>query len=93
MPVVYRLVGYDKRTEKMAVRIDLPQHATAKAKEIAAGIHVADRCRVGDREVAPAQALGIAQLVRASIEAFDYDFFLEPYVLETAASGLRPYKP
>ncbi len=91
MPVAYRLVGYDKRTEMMAVRIDLPQHATAKAKEIA-GIHVDDDSQVGDWELAPAQALGIAQLVRASMEALDYDFFLEPYVLEAAAWEVRPHQ-
>ena len=47
MYVVYRLIGYDKKTERLTVRFDVPGRLIFEAKQIA-GIKEDDDIRVED---------------------------------------------
>jgi hypothetical protein len=80
MPVIYALVGYDKQTERMTLRIELPASVVPVAKQIA-GIKIDDDTQVGDWELDFSQAKDIAGL-SDKLPAIlpDLDFFLEPYV-------------
>lgn len=78
MSVVYALVGYDRNTERMAFRVELPATDVAAAKQIA-GITEEDDTQVGDWELAARQAQGIADLVKSPVDCDALDFFLEPY--------------
>jgi hypothetical protein len=76
MSTAYRLVGYDKNTERLAVGFDVPRHSVAMAKCIA-GITLDDE-DLGDWELDPGQAQAIGQLISAIIDTKFCDFFLEP---------------
>ena len=79
MSVVYRLIGYNHGTDRMAIRFDVPGSVVDRAKQIA-GIHEKDDTQVGDWELTPVQAGEIAALMKVQVASFDYAFFLEPYV-------------
>jgi hypothetical protein len=83
--VVYNLVGYDKRTEKLTVAFDVPRGNVARAKSIA-GIAIDDDTQVGDRELTSGPSEEIARLIHAELDADRYDCFLEPYVLHDGAA-------
>ncbi len=85
MTVTYKLVGYDKRTERMAVRLDIPDSARSKAKKLA-GLAISNDLEVGDWELSAPQAAAIARLIGHSIDSSSCDFFLEPYVLDGHAA-------
>ncbi|HEY1931787.1 MAG TPA: hypothetical protein VGG99_07245 [Acetobacteraceae bacterium] len=78
---VYKVVGYDRQTEKLAVTFDVPWTQIAQAQSIA-GIETRDDMQAGDWELTPQQSLEIAHLIRAPLDLARYDFFLEPYVLD-----------
>jgi len=67
MYVVYRLIGHGKKTERLAVRIDVPGRLIFEAEQIA-DIKEDDETRVGDSELSPEPATGLALLIRARIE-------------------------
>ncbi len=83
--VIYKLTGYDKRTEKLAVAFEVPRGDAARAKRIA-GIAIEDDTQVGDWELTSGQSHAIARLIRAEFDADRYDCFLEPYALQDAAA-------
>lgn len=78
MEAVYRLVGYDKRTETLATRVDIPR---PKISEVfrAAEMPPVDP-EIGDLELTPAQAQQIGRLINAPTDLNHCDYFLEPYV-------------
>lgn len=84
-PVVYRLIAYDKRAEKLAAAFDVPRGDVAQAKRIA-GIGIEDDTQVGDWELTSRQSDEIARLIRAKLDTDSYDCFLEPYVLRDEAA-------
>lgn len=81
MRAVYRLVGYDKRTERLEVRVDIPQDKLGQALAIA-GIAGGGDAAVGDRELTPEQAKQIGRAIAFRPDLRHYDYFLEPYVFE-----------
>lgn len=85
MRVVYKLVGYDKRSEKLAVAYEVPLSDVARAKSIA-GISIEDDTQVGDWELTTKQSNEIARLIQAKLDADRYDCFLEPYALHDDAA-------
>lgn len=83
--VVYRLVGYDKRTETLAVAFDVPRSDVAQAKAIV-GLNSDHDAQLGDLELPTAQSHEIARLIRAPLDTERHDYFLEPYVLQDEAA-------
>jgi hypothetical protein len=77
MTVVYRLVGYDRKTERQTVRIDIPAKHVPFAKKVA---HL-DPYRevVADYPLDVAQARDIAGVIGKTIDTAHNDYFLEPY--------------
>lgn len=80
MSFAYTLVGYDRRTERMAPRHKVSTAALPAAKRLA-GIDQVDDSEFGDCELQPSQARDIAGLIDISIDTTRYDYFLEPDVL------------
>ena len=81
MSVIYALVGYDKQTARMVMRVALPLSAIPLAKQIA-GIKCDDDTQVGDWELDTSQAIDIVGLLGQQPAILpDLDFFLEPYIL------------
>jgi hypothetical protein len=83
MRAVYRLVGYDKRTERLEVRVDIPLDKVAEAMAIA-GVPSGESMEIGDWELTPEQAKEIGRLIIFKPDLRHYDYFLEPYVFEDA---------
>ena len=77
--VTFQLVGYDKRSERIVYRQDIPPHILPVVKDIAQVPHVGD-AELGDCELNAGQALDIAGLLTQKIDTGAMDFFLEPYV-------------
>jgi len=78
MNIVYKLVGYDRKTERQAVKIDIPPKGIGCARGIA-GIAPDDESMV-DCPLDKNQARDIAGVIGKPIDAEKYDYFLEPYV-------------
>jgi hypothetical protein len=85
MRIVYKLVGYDKQSEKLVVAFEVPRSDLARAKRIA-GITIEDDTQVGDWELTAKQSNEIARLIQAKLDADRYDCFLEPYALHDKAA-------
>jgi hypothetical protein len=77
MGLVYKLVGFDRDTEYLALSFDIPGKKIRKAK-IVAGI--ADNpAIVADWPLSREQAKAIAELIGAQVDVPHYDWALEPY--------------
>ena len=81
MQAVYRLVGYDKRTERLEIRVDIPQAKVGEALVIAA-VKLGQGMEIGDWELTPEQAKHIGLLIGFKPNLRNYDYFLEPYMFE-----------
>jgi hypothetical protein len=78
MSVVHRLNGYDKRTEVIVFRHDVPNEKLRQAKEYAR-VPVSDPLAVGSYPVLPNAARKLAwEIGLISIDVDRYDWFLEP---------------
>jgi hypothetical protein len=78
MNIVYKLVGYDRETERQLVKIDIPPKHVASARGIA-GIARDDES-MADCPLDKNQARDIAGIIDRPVDAEKYDYFLEPYV-------------
>ena len=78
MTVVYKLVGYDRKTERATVKIDIPPKHVNFAKEVAR--IAAEDDSMADYPLDRDQARDIAGVLGKPIDADSYDYFLEPYV-------------
>jgi hypothetical protein len=76
MTVVYRLTGYNKRTEWLEREYDVPDAVLPQAKAIAM---VPPTDAGGSYELDEHQACAIAQLLRVSIDIDGYIWGLEPF--------------
>lgn len=83
MTVVHRLVGYDRRTDRMKARCDIPPDLLAEAKRIA-GVGSEDPGAAWSYPLSAAQAQAIAQLIGTEIDPSRLEFFLEPFAASTA---------
>lgn len=88
MPVVDRLVGYDKRTEQLAVTVDVPARAAPQAKTIA-GIAIQGKSQLGDWEPIPGNAHEIARLIAVLMDVEVDNIFVEPSALPDDATQER----
>ena len=86
MKVVHRLVGYDRRTDRLKARYDIPADRLAEAKRIAL-VAADDPEAAWSYPLSAAQARAIAQLLCAEVEFGPLDFFLEPFADSAVNSG------
>lgn len=76
--VVHRLTGYDRKTELLAIRRDIPREDISRVKEIAR-VGPDDPDAIGSYPLDPERAQEIARLLSLTTDAGEYDFFLEPF--------------
>jgi hypothetical protein len=76
MTVIYKLVGYDRKTERQSVKIDIPAQHVDSVKSIA-GVAPHD---VADYPLDKNQVRGIVELIGKPFGEDSLDYFLEPYV-------------
>lgn len=77
MGITYKLVGYDRESETLAVEHILPAGTAGRAKVIAGIAHRPEI--IGDWPLSTAQAARIAESIREAVDLGRYDWFLEPY--------------
>jgi hypothetical protein len=77
MGIVYRLVGYDKETERKTGEFALPDEKLAAVKEMA-GFKPTDD-GLGDYPLNDDQARDIARLLNLKIDCDAYTYYVEPY--------------
>jgi hypothetical protein len=78
MKVIHRLVGYDRRTDQMKVRYEIPSDTLAEAKRVV-GVASDDPGAAWSYPLSPDQARAIAGLIRAPIVLIPWNSFLEPF--------------
>ncbi len=79
MALIYKLVGFDRVTEALAVTHDIPRNKVSQAKRIAG---IADRRGIiADWPLSLDQARAITDLIGAKIDVDHLDWALEPYTL------------
>jgi len=83
---VHRLVGYDRRSDRMRARCDIPSDLFAEAKRIA-GVAPDDPDAAWSYPLSAAQAQAIAQLIGTGIDPDSLEFFLEPFAEPAAHDG------
>jgi hypothetical protein len=77
MALLYKLVGFDRETERLAAAYEIPSALVDGAKKIA-GISGRPAI-VGDWPLTPPQAAAIADMIDQRIDLGHQDFTLEPY--------------
>jgi hypothetical protein len=75
--MTYKLVGYDRQNELLAVEHILPAETVGSAKAVA-GIAAWPEI-IGDWPLSSTQAARIAKSIGKTIDLGRYDWFLEPY--------------
>jgi hypothetical protein len=80
MDAIYRLVGFDRDTERVAVKYEILAKYVLLAKKIAG---IDDRPIISDWPLSPEQVRHIAAVIGESIDPDAYDFSLEPYAPTT----------
>jgi hypothetical protein len=76
MDAIYRLVGFDRDTESLAVKYEIPAKYVLLAKKIAG---IDERPIIGDWPLSPEQVRHIAKVIGERIDQDAYDFSLEQY--------------
>ena len=76
MDAIYRLIGFDRDKEHLAVKYEIPAKYVLLAKKIAG---IDERPIIGDWPLSPEQVRHIAEVIGERIDADAYDFSLEPY--------------
>jgi hypothetical protein len=88
MSLVHRLVGYDRRTDRMKARCDIPPDRLAEAKRVA-GVAPDDPDAAWSYPLSVPQARAIAPLIATNIDSDHLEFCLEPFADSTAGNGIR----
>jgi hypothetical protein len=78
MALTYKLVGYDRGSELLAVEHALPPASVARAK-IIAGVAAPPEI-IGDWPLSLDQARSIAEIAGVTVDLDRYDWSLEPYL-------------
>ena len=76
MGLIYKLVGFDRDAEHLALSFDIPGKKIRKAKFVAG---IADNpAMVADWPLSRDQAKATAELIGAQVDVANYDWALEP---------------
>jgi hypothetical protein len=76
MDAIYRLVGFDRDTERLAVKYEIPAKHVLLAKKIAG---IDERPIIGDWPLSSEQVRHIAEVIGERIDPDAFDFQLETY--------------
>jgi hypothetical protein len=82
MAMVYRLVSYDKETERKTGEFSIPDKNLAVVREIAGILPTDDG--LGDYPLDDDQAIGIARLLNMRIDCDAFTYNVEPYEMPVA---------
>lgn len=77
MAIVYKLVGFNRKTEALALDYVIPAEKVQQAKTIAGTAN--NPAIIADWPLSRDQASAIAALVGVEVESGKYDWALEPY--------------
>ena len=77
MKVIHHLVGYDRRTDRMKARYEIPSGMLAEAKRVA-GVASDDPDAAWSYPLSADHARAVAALNQAPIHPDRLEFFLEP---------------
>ncbi len=78
MRVAHRLVGYDRQTERMRLRFDIPDHLMPEAKKIAK-VPADDPDAAWSYPLTEAKTRRIARLIGVPADPGEAEFFLEAF--------------
>ena len=84
MKFVYRLVGYDRKTERLVEKHAIPAKWVRYAQGVAR-IRPNDPQAIADVPLDASQARDIAGTIGISVDADNREYFLEPYVEKASA--------
>ena len=76
MDAIYRLVGFDRDTERLAVKYEIPAKYVLLAKKIAG---IDEKPIIGDWPLSAEQVRHIAEVMGQDIDPDAFDYSLEPY--------------
>ena len=82
MTIVYRLVSYDKQTERKRGEFAIPDDNLAVVREIAGILPTDDG--LGDYPLNDDQATAIARLLNMKIDCDAFAYYVEPYAVPVA---------
>ncbi len=82
MKIVYRLVSYDKQTERKTGEFVIPDKKLAAIREIA-GISPSDD-GLGDYPLSDDQANDVARLLKMRVDGDAFTYYVEPYDVPAA---------
>lgn len=89
--VVYDLVGYDRKSERMAEQHAVPPSLVHAVKQIA-GVGDRSDYQLGAWELTEGQVKEIARLMKAKPDLRRCEFFLEPSAVSVPRRQARGYK-
>lgn len=87
--VMHRLVGYDRRTDRMTGQFDIPDHLFPEAKKIAK-VPRDDPEASWSYPLNDGRAEQLATLIGANISLQDAEFFLEAFAMEQDNTKMSP---
>jgi hypothetical protein len=76
--VIHRLVGYDRRTDRMKVKFDIPDRLMAEAKKIAK-VPEDDPDAAWSYPLTEAKAHRLAKVIGVRADANEVEFYLEAF--------------
>ncbi len=84
MATTYKLVGYDRASELLVEKLEIPAGLVARATE-AAGIAAGEEL-MGDWPLTDGQAQTIAALIGQPLDLLHREYMLEPYAEALSAA-------
>lgn len=85
MRIIHRLVGYDRQTDRMKLRFEIPEHLMPDAKKIAE-VPADDPDAAWSYPLSEAKARRLAHLIGAKVETNGTEFYLEAFADPQAAN-------
>lgn len=83
--VIHRLVGYDRRTDRMTDQFDIPDHLFSDAKKIAK-VHADDPGASWSYPLDGVQTKQLASLIGSRVTLKHAEYFLEAFSVEQDAT-------
>jgi hypothetical protein len=88
MRVIHRLVGYDRQTDRMKLRFEIPEHLMPEAKKIAK-VPADDPEAAWSYPLTDAKARRLARLIGAEANLGEAEFYLEAFADPRTAGSPR----
>jgi len=88
MGIVHRLVGYDRQTDRMRLRFDVPVDLLPEAKKITK-VPVDDPDALWSYPLTEAKVRRIARLIGMQADPSEAEFFLEAFANPPSCAGGR----